>query len=355
MCGIAGVVSLDGRPVRHEEVRAMTDALSHRGPDEGAARLLGEGAGQGRALAALGHRRLKVIDLSSAAAQPMRDPVDRGCLAYNGELYNTAELRSRLEGEGVGFRSRSDTEVVLMALLTWGPEVALERFNGMFALAFWDNTRRRLVLARDRFGEKPLYYAVGPGRLVFASEVDALARHAGVGLDLDPEAIELYLTFGWIPAPWSIYRGIRKLPHASWLEAVACGPVGEPRRYYRLEDAIRRPAPPDPEGAVRAALASAVSRRLESDVPLGAFLSGGIDSSAVVTFMTRARQEPPRTYSIAVPGEAYFDEGPEARRLAGRVGARHVEIAVDAARLLAEVPTALGAFGEPFADSSAIP
>ena len=287
MCGIAGILSLDGRPVRHEGVRAMTEALAHRGPDEGAVRLLGDRAPQGRAVAALGHRRLKVIDLTSAAAQPMRDPLDRGCLAYNGELYNTADLRHRLEAEGVSFRSRSDTEVVLMALLNWGPATALARFNGMFALAFWNNETRRIVLARDRFGEKPLYYAVNQGRLTFASEIDALARHADVPLDLDLEAVELYLTFGWIPAPWSIYRVIRKLPHASWLEADARGTVGPVRRYYRLEEHLSRPAPGDPALAVRAALEQAVRRRLEADVPLGAYLSGGIDSSAVVTFVSR--------------------------------------------------------------------
>jgi len=355
MCGIAGILSLDGRPVRHEGVRAMTEALAHRGPDEGAVRLLGDRAPQGRAVAALGHRRLKVIDLTSAAAQPMRDPLDRGCLAYNGELYNAADLRHRLEAEGVSFRSRSDTEVVLMALLNWGPATALARFNGMFALALWNNETRRIVLARDRYGEKPLYYAVNQGRLTFASEIDALARHADVPLDLDLEAVELYLTFGWIPAPWSIYRAIRKLPHASWLEADATGTVGPVRRYYRLEEQLSRPAPRDPALAVRAALEQAVRRRLEADVPLGAYLSGGIDSSAVVTFMAAGLSEPARTYSVAVPGDPFYDEGPMARRLADEIGTRHVEVPIDAAGLLAEVPAALAAFGEPFADSSAIP
>jgi len=355
MCGIAGILSLDGRRVRHEGVRAMTDALAHRGPDEGAARLLGEEASRGQAIAALGHRRLKVIDLTSAAAQPMRDPLDRGCLAYNGELYNAAELRRRLEGEGVVFRSRSDTEVVLMALLAWGPATALERFNGMFALAFWNSERQRLVLARDRFGEKPLYYAVSRGRLTFASEIDAVARHTDLPLDLDIEAVELYLTFGWIPAPWSIYRSIRKLPHASWLEADAQGNVGPVRRYYHLEERLHRPIPDDPAAAVRTALEESVRRRLEADVPLGAYLSGGVDSSAVVTFMAAALSQPPRTYSVAVPGDPYYNEGPMARRLADEVGARHIEVPIDAAGLLAEVPAALAAFGEPFADSSAIP
>jgi asparagine synthase (glutamine-hydrolysing) len=354
MCGIAGILSLDGRPVVHEEVRAMTDALAHRGPDEGAVRLLGEGVSLGRAQLGFGHRRLKVIDLSAAAAQPMRDPHDRACLAYNGELYNTAELRRELESQGVRFRSRSDTEVVLMALLSWGT-AALDRFNGMFALAFWEQASRRLLLARDRFGEKPLYYCLSGGRLSFASEIQALAGDAASPLDLDQEAIELYLTFGWIPAPWSIYRSIRKLPHASFLEATPGGTIGQVTRYYRLEERLRRRPEGDHAGAVREALAGAVRRRLASDVPLGAFLSGGVDSSAVVTFMARDLPEPPRTYSVSIPGDRYFDEGPMARRLADEVGARHVEVPVDAARLLDEVPTALGAFGEPFADSSAIP
>lgn len=354
MCGIAGALSLDGQPIGHDAVRAMTDALSHRGPDEGAVRLLGAGALIGRADAALGHRRLKVIDLSSAAAQPMRDAHDTGTLVYNGELYNTGELRRALLDAGRTFRSRSDTEVVLHALLHWGPERALSRFNGMFALAFWDNRERRLVLARDRFGEKPLFYAESQGRLLFASEIDALIAHGGLPLEIDPDAVELYLTFGWIPAPWTIYRSVRKLPHASYLLAGADGRVRF-RRYYRLEERLQRTPPADAPGAVRDALETAVRRRLESDVPLGAYLSGGIDSSAVVTFMSRLLPEPPRTYSISFPGHGYFDEGPQARLLARERSTRHTEVVLDAARLRDEIPTALTAFGEPFADSSALP
>jgi asparagine synthase (glutamine-hydrolysing) len=354
MCGIAGEFAFDDEPVTHDSVKLMTDALIHRGPDEGAVRLLGPGVVQGRACVGLGHRRLKVIDLTSAAAQPMRDPLDRGCLVYNGELYNAPELRRELEGRGVRFRSRSDTEVVLMALLTFAPEEALLRFNGMFALAFWDAARARLILARDRFGEKPLYYARTPGRLLFASEIEALAAQGDVPLDVDDEAVELFLTLGYIPAPWSIYRAIRKLPHASCLAADASGLHG-PWRYYRLEERLRRSQAPPPGEAVRAALESAVRRRLESDVPLGAFLSGGIDSSAVVTFMRRALAAAPHTYSVAVPDNVFLDEAPMARRLAGELGTVHREIAVDAAALQGEIPQALGAFGEPFADSSAIP
>jgi asparagine synthase (glutamine-hydrolysing) len=354
MCGIAGALSLDGQPIGHDAVRAMTDALSHRGPDEGAVRLLGPGALMGRASAALGHRRLKVIDLSSAAAQPMRDPQDAGCLVYNGELYNTTELRRQLLDAGRTFRSRSDTEVVLHALLHWGPEKALDRFNGMFALAFWDNRERRLVLARDRFGEKPLFYAESEGRLLFASELDALLAHGGVDTQIDPQAVELYLTFGYIPAPWTIYRGVRKLPHAAFLAADTEGRQ-RLRRYYRLEERLQASPGGPPEEAVRAALEAALKAPLASDVPLGAYLSGGIDSSAVVTFMTRLLPEPPRTYSIALPGCGWFDEGPEARRLAGDLATHHTEVVLDAARLRDEIPTALGSFGEPFADSSALP
>ena len=363
MCGIAGAISLDGQPIGHDAVRAMTDAMSHRGPDEGAVRLLGAGALIGRAAAALGHRRLKVIDLSSAAAQPMRDAQDTGCLVYNGELYNTASLRKTLLDAGRTFRSRSDTEVVLQAFLHWGVEEALDRLNGMFALAFWDNRERRLTLARDRFGEKPLYYAESQGRLLFASEMDALLAHGGVETAIDPEAVELYLTFGWIPAPWTIYRAVRKLPHAACLSAEAGGRL-RLRRYYRLEDrlnAVASAASPSSTSAtpaaeaVRAALEAAVKARLESDVPLGAYLSGGIDSSAVVTMMARLLPEAPRTYSIALPGCGWFDEGPQARRLARERSTRHTEVVLDAARLRDEIPTALSAFGEPFADSSAIP
>ena len=233
MCGVAGALSLDGSPVRQIALEAMTQALAHRGPDEGAVVLLGpergavsggpdalerRPAGSAAAIVGLGHRRLKVIDLSVAAAQPMRGAGGTGWLVYNGELYNAEELRRELQGRGVRFRSRSDTEVVLEALAAWGPE-ALPKFNGMFALGFWQPNERRLLLARDRFGEKPLYYARAGGLLLFASEIGALVRHGGLTLRVDPEAIELYLTFGFIPAPWTIYCEIKKLPHASYLEA----------------------------------------------------------------------------------------------------------------------------------------
>lgn len=367
MCGVAGVFSLDGSPVRHIALKAMTQALAHRGPDEGAVVLLGpergavsggpdaherRPAGPAAAIVGLGHRRLKVIDLSGAAAQPMRGAGGAGWLVYNGELYNVEELRRELQGRGVRFRSRSDTEVVLEALAAWGPE-ALPKFNGMFALGFWQPNERRLLLARDRFGEKPLYYARAGGLLLFASEIGALVRHGGLTLRVDPEAIELYLTFGFIPAPWTIYREIKKLPHASYLEA---RPRTEPRmsRYYRLEDRLRLPPPGQAEEAVRAALRAAVGRRLEADVPLGAFLSGGLDSAAVVAFMRLARTAPPRTYSMSVPGLGYFDESPRARLTASLLGTLHREVPVDAARLQAEIPFVLDRLDEPFADSSAL-
>ncbi|OLC56551.1 MAG: asparagine synthase (glutamine-hydrolyzing), partial [Acidobacteria bacterium 13_1_40CM_4_69_4] len=326
MCGIAGALSLDGSPVRHASLRAMTGALIHRGPDEGSVVLLGaergavtaghggsglRPAGPGAPIVGLGHRRLKVIDLSGAAAQPMRGTGGSGWLTYNGELYNAEDLRRELRSRGVHFRSRSDTEVVLEALCAWGV-AALPRFNGMFALAFWYPNERRLILARDRFGEKPLYYARARGFLAFASEIGALVRHGDLSLSVDPEAVELYLTFGFIPAPWTIYREVRKLPHASYLEA---RPREEPAvaRYYRLEERLGGPPPPHPAEAVREALEAAVRRRLEADVPLGAFLSGGLDSTAVVAFMRRARGTPPRTYSMPIPDLGYFDESRRAR------------------------------------------
>ena len=367
MCGIAGVFSLDGSPVRHLGLKAMTQALQHRGPDEGAVILLGQErgavsggpdacerrpAGSVAAIVGLGHRRLRVIDLSGAAAQPMRGAGGSGWLVYNGELYNTPELRRDLVARGVRFRSRSDTEVVLEALSAWGPG-ALSRFNGMFALGYWQPAQRRLILARDRFGEKPLYYARAGGLLIFASEIGALVRYGGLALTIDPEAVELYLTFGFIPAPWTIYREVRKLPHASYLEA---RPHAEPRieRYYRLEDRLRLPAPPRTDEAVRETLRAAVACRLEADVPLGAFLSGKLDSTAVVALMSRLRAAPPRTYSMAVPGLEYFDESPRARLTASLLGTVHQEVAVDAARLQAEIPCVLDRLDEPFADSSAL-
>ncbi len=366
MCGLAGILSLDGSPVHHTTLKAMTEALRHRGPDEGSVILLGEeeraprgadGRAPGRETSrpamriGLGHRRLKVIDLSGAAAQPMRSP-GGGWLVYNGELYNTPELRAELETRGVRFRSRSDTEVVLEALCAWGT-AALPRFNGMFALAFWEPRGRRLILARDRFGEKPLYYARAGGLLLFASELGALMRHGDAPPPIDPEALELYLTFGFIPAPWTIYRGVRKLPHASCLEA---GPGEEPcvARYYRLEERRGGGIPDRPDEMLRQALSESVRRRLDADVPLGAFLSGGLDSTAVVAFMRRARQAAPLTYSMGVPDLPYFDESRRARRTADLLGTVHHEVVIDAARLQAEIPAVLGRFDEPFADSSAL-
>ncbi|MBI4168817.1 MAG: asparagine synthase (glutamine-hydrolyzing), partial [Acidobacteria bacterium] len=305
-----------------------------------------------RTILGLGHRRLKVVDLTEAAAQPMRDPLGRGWLVYNGELYNAHHLRRELEAGGVRFRSRSDTEVVLQALIAWGAD-ALPRFNGMFALAFWRPSARSLLLARDRFGEKPLYYARLPGALVFGSEIGALAHHGGLPLELDPQALELYLTFGFVPAPWTIYRAVRKIPQASFLEA-APGRPGTVQRYYRLEDCLEQAPPARPREALREALREAVRRRLEADVPLGAFLSGGVDSSAVVALMAGLLCAPPRTYSMAVPGLAYFDESNRARETARALGTAHREVTVGAARLQEEIPPVLDALDEPFADSSAL-
>ena len=352
MCGIAGVLCLDGSPIDRGALKGMTDALAHRGPDEGAVLLLPAASGPGGPILGLGHRRLRVVDLTPAAAQPMRDPGERGALVYNGELYNTAELRRELLGLGFACRTRSDTEVVLLALLAWG-EKALARFNGMFALAFWNRSEQRLILARDRFGEKPLYYARAGGRFLFASELGALVRHGEIPLEIDPQAVELYLTFGFIPAPWTIYRAVRKLPHASFLLAEPGGLI-RIARYYRLEESLEGPPPARPVEAVRQALGEAVRRRLEADVPLGAFLSGGIDSAAVVALMRRYLPTVPRTFSMGIPDLTYFDESPRARATAQLLGTEHREIQVDPRRLMDEIPAALDAFDEPFADSSAL-
>ncbi len=345
MCGLAGIVLSRGGSVNERILLAMRDVQRHRGPDE-AGLYLAEGVG-------LGHRRLSIIDLAHGR-QPMVDEAAGLALAYNGELYNFEQLKTELEAAGLAFHSRCDTEVLLRAWQHWG-ESCLTRLRGMFAFAVWDLRRQRICLARDPLGIKPLYYGfTRGGDLVFASELKGLLAHPGVERDLDPQALEDYLALGYVPDPKCIYRGIFKLPPGHWLSWRAGEPVPAPRQYWDVPFAVSDDVTVDEAAArLRDLLDQAVASQMVADVPLGAFLSGGVDSSAVVSSMSRASREPVRTCSIGFDHGA-FDETGYARRVAGHLGTRHFEERVDSQDhdLL---DTLAGIYDEPFADSSALP
>lgn len=274
MCGIAGIYNLSGAPVKAESLRAMTNTIAHRGPD-------GEGIFVEGPIG-LGHRRLKIIDLSPAGDQPMASEDGEYVLTYNGEVYNFQELKGELERLGHQFRSRTDSEVVLKAYMEWG-ESCLERFNGMFAFAIWDRRERELFLARDRYGIKPLYYALQDGRLLFASEHKAILADGGFGRELDLEALVEYFTFQNILTDKTLIKGIRILPAGCWARMSAGTYLLKPVRYWDFN--FREPEDPAPDEEYEEELdrlfSQAVKRQLVSDVEVGAYLSGGIDSGAI--------------------------------------------------------------------------
>lgn len=352
MCGIAGVWRTG--PAAPDEIGAMTAVVAHRGPDAS-----GTWRDDARGVA-LGHRRLAVVGLGEAGAQPMASRSGRWVLTYNGEVYNAPEVRARLEAAGHAFRGSSDTEVIVEALDAWGPEAALRALDGMFALGAWDRDEQRLVLARDRMGEKPLAYAVLDDGFAFASELRSLREVRGFDASIDPRAVALFLRFKYVPAPFTIHAGAAKLPPAHWLEVRDGGrAVGEPRPYWSY-GAVLEAGEADPiaedEAVDRldAALGRAVRRQLRSDVPLGAFLSGGIDSSVVAALAAEATSTPLRTFTIGSP-DPDLDESDLAREVAERIGADHTPLEVRPEDALALVPDLAAHWDEPFADSSQLP
>ncbi|HYZ27165.1 MAG TPA: asparagine synthase (glutamine-hydrolyzing) [Geminicoccaceae bacterium] len=358
MCGICGF--LLAKPDMAEGrlgaiVDAMSGALRHRGPDDGG-RWVDPEAGL-----AFGHRRLSIIDLSNAGHQPMASACGRLVITYNGEIYNFREVRRTLEQRGHRFRGHSDTEVLLAAIAEWGIEQALPRLHGMFALALWDREARRLTLARDRVGKKPLYYGWCGAAFVFTSELKALHRHPAFDAEIDRDALGLLVRHGWIPGPYSIYRQIRKLPPGTMLSVDAGGDRGEPVTYWSAgaaaEAGERIPFSGGFDQAVDALdtlLGEAVRNRMIADVPLGALLSGGVDSSAVVAMMQAASAKPVRTFSIGF-FEPKHDEAPFAREIAEHLGTEHAELYVGPEDSLALVPELPQIYDEPFADPSQIP
>ena len=351
MCGIAGWVGARGG--EREVLDAMLKALEHRGPDDTGRHLDDD--------AALGMTRLSIIDLVTGR-QPMRIDDGTATLVFNGEIYNSRDLRDELAPRGRRFATRSDTEVLLRAWEEWG-EACVERLRGMVAFAIWDARRRRLVLARDRLGKKPLYYWHRDGLLVFASEPKSLLRHPAVGRALDPIALEHYAAFGYTPAARSIFDGIAKLPPGH-VATLADGALTL-RRYWTLPGgaaashaapAARATAASEAElrERVRAEVRDAVRARLQADVPLGVFLSGGVDSSAIVACMRELNVGRLATFSVGFGADASHDELPYARLVARRFETEHHEEVLEpkAADLAAAVVRALD---EPFADSSALP
>ena len=355
MCGIVGYWGGGGdADVPHEaRVRRMADALRQRGPDA-------DGAWVDRdAGVALGHRRLSIIDLSAEGAQPMTSPSGRYVISFNGEVYSFRALRVELEAEGYRFRGGSDTEVVLAAIEAWGLERALERFTGMFAFGLWDRRERRLHLVRDRLGIKPLVYARFGSTVVFGSELKALEAHPAFAAEVDRGALASLLRVSCIPAPRTIWRDVFKLPPGAMLTVTdPAQELPEPRRYWRLEDVAAVPRRSlgiaEAGDELEALLRTAVRDRLVSDVPLGAFLSGGVDSSTVVALMAAEASKSPRTFSIGFEA-AGFDEAPHARAVAQHLGTDHTELYVSAADALAVIPRMGELSDEPFADSSLIP
>src|SRR5215469_11916337 len=365
MCGLVGFVGCAG--VRSESALAaltgrMIAQLRHRGPDD-------EGVWiDAHCGVALGHRRLAIIDLSSHGAQPMISHSGRYLLAYNGEIYNHMELRKELEcaRPAIPWRGHSDTETALAAIERWGLDAALPRFNGMFALALWDREERQLHLARDRFGEKPLYYAIEQGCVLFGSELKGLLPHPAFRREIDRGALRAFMRFNYVPAPFTIYRSARKLLPATVLTVTVdpvsqTNSVGEPRAYWSATEvalAARERRLSDHAAAAeelrRLLLARVVRSRMMSDVPLGAFLSGGIDSSLIVAHMQQQTSRRVSTYTIGFEDPSY-DESVPAEQVAAHLGTAHTCERVTPAQAREAILRMPAIYDEPFADSSQIP
>jgi asparagine synthase (glutamine-hydrolysing) len=361
MCGIAGLL----RPGGGDEsmlagyAKRMADTLAHRGPDAGG---LWTNAAAG---IAFGHRRLSILDLSEAGAQPMLSDCGRFAVTFNGEIYNHLDIRAELEAIDVrlNWRGHSDTETLLYAVRQWGIAAALPRFIGMFAFALWDKQEQTMTLCRDRFGEKPLFYGWCGRDLVFASELKALAAHPDWSPSLDRNALTAFMRYCYVPAPSTIWQGIRKLPSACFATFAADaspGTMPEPVPYWSLADQVvaaqgaRISDEDEATEELQRLLSVAIRRQCLSDVPLGAFLSGGIDSSTIVALMQAQATEPVRTFTIGF-AEGAFNEAIDARKVAAHLGTSHTELHVDQKSAMDVIPKLARMYDEPFADSSQIP
>ena len=346
MCGIVGIVSSRGDVV--PDLTGMRDTMTHRGPDDAGSWRSADGA------VALGHRRLAIIDLSPGGHQPMLDATGSLSITFNGEIYNYRELRDELARAGHGFRTASDTEVILASYRAWGADF-VTKLNGQFALGLYDAERRRLILARDRAGEKPLFYAHAGGTIRFASELKALLADPAFPRELDPEAFDCYLAYGYVPRGRCLLRGVSKLPQAHVLvydlDTNACCV----RPYWAL--------PPPPADAVpaevlvgelEALLGDAVRHQMVADVPVGILLSGGIDSSLITAMAARTSTSPVKTFTVSFPGHGSYDEGPYARMVADHFGTDHTELVAESPSVDL-LPVLARQYDEPIADSSIVP
>ena len=351
MCGIAGFWqrAAEVETPLERVAQTMADTLTHRGPDDSGA------WADATAGVALGHRRLSIIDLSAAGHQPMVSANGRLVVSYNGEIYNHGDLRKDLESQGVAFRGHSDTEVIVEGLARWGIADTLARLIGMFAFAVWDRETRELTLIRDRVGIKPLYWGQFGQTIAFGSELRAIRAHPRATTTINRAAVADLVRHGYVTGRHSIYNEVQRVPPGSMLTVAADGTTTE-TRYWTVQ---ARPSDPDeaPEAArerIEALLSDAVKRRMVADVPLGAFLSGGIDSSAVTALMQAQSSQPIKTFTVGF-GQQDYDEAAHARAVSTHLGTDHTEIRFDADEGAALIPRLPEMYDEPFADSSQIP
>lgn len=358
MCGFTGFWATHGPAGSNAAIaESMAGRIRHRGPDDGGVWTDDEAG------LALAHRRLSIVDLSAAGHQPMLSASGRWVLVYNGEVYNHLDLRALLasEGSAPAWRGHSDTETLLAGFDAWGVDATLKRSIGMFAFALWDRKERALWLARDRIGEKPLYYGWQGDTLLFGSELKALRAHPDFRAEVDRDALALLLRHNYVPSPYSIHQGIAKLPPGTWIRIGAGQRDAKPVAYWSLSEVAERGTAQPFVGSDREAvdaleqhLGLAVRRQMMADVPLGALLSGGVDSTAITAVMQANSSQPIRTYTVGFEEKGY-DEAAHARAVASHLGTQHTEMRLSGADALALVPRLADMYDEPFADSSQMP
>jgi len=367
MCGITGFLGFPAAASAEHVLRAMAKAIAHRGPDDEGVWLDPENE------IALGHRRLSILDLSPQGHQPMTSVDGRHVIVYNGEIYNFGDVRAELEAAGTApsWRGHSDTEVILAAVSAWGVDQALRKFTGMFAIALWDRQEQVLLLARDRLGEKPLYYGWCEGRFFFASELKALRRWPGWQAKIDRDAVALLMRHNYVPGPQSIYERVYKLTPGTvarvTLRDARSGPGFDPSAplpttaYWSFREVVESASrnrftgsEADAASELDSLLRASIGRQMVADVPLGAFLSGGIDSSVVVALMQAQSSRPVRTFTIGFEEESY-NEARHAKAVAQHLGTDHTELYVTPGQAMAVIPRLPALYDEPFCDSSQIP